>query len=266
MEIIELLGFFCALLAGAILGLLGGGGSILTVPILVYLFGFSPVLATAYSLFIVGTTSLIGSIQNLKKQSVDLKLILLFSIPTVAAVYITRRYLLLAIPQEIFTINSFTLSKDLFIMLLFAIVMLIASLFMIIDKNKSITASVGTKLNYPLIVIEGILVGLITGLVGAGGGFLIIPALVLLANLPMKKAVVVSLLIISIKSLIGFFGDIQNQLIDWKFLITFTFMCIIGVFIGIYLSKFLSSRVLKKAFGIFTFVMSIVILYFEIMK
>ena len=167
---------------------MGGGGSILTVPILVYLFGTNPVLATAYSLFVVGTTSLIGSIRNIIKGTVDLKIAVVFAIPALISVYLTRLILVPAIPERIFTIGNFELTKDLAIMLFFAVLMLAASISMIRGR-KNIKAKEKKELKIPIIVLEGLIVGVLTGVVGAGGGFLIIPALVLFANLPMKRAV-----------------------------------------------------------------------------
>lgn len=258
-----ILGYIGALVVGVTLGLLGGGGSILTVPILVYLLSVNPVVATAYSLFIVGTTSLVGAVRNLMKGMVDIKIAVLFAIPAFIAVYITRRYLLTAIPDQIFTIGSFTLTKDVGIMLFFALIMLAASYSMIKGRKANVVNDTVT-LKIPLIIIEGFVVGVLTGLVGAGGGFLIIPALVLLANLPMKNAVATSLLIISVKSLIGFIGDIQNLEIDWPFLLSFTGVSVVGIFIGIYLNNFINGKSLKKAFGWFVLLMAIYIISKEI--
>ena len=258
-----ILGYFSALLVGLTLGLLGGGGSILTVPILVYVLGVSPVLATAYSLFVVGTTSLIGAGRNMIKAMVDIKVAIVFAIPAFIAVYLTRRYIVPAIPEEIFTIGDFILTKDLAVMLFFAIIMLAASVSMIKGRKEK-EVDTNAKLKLPYIVIEGLVVGVLTGLVGAGGGFLIIPALVLLANLPMKRAVATSLVIIAVKSLIGFMGDVQNLTIDWPFLLTFTGFSIIGIFIGIYLNKFIDGKSLKKGFGWFVLVMGIYIIAKEL--
>lgn len=258
-----ILGYLGALLVGLTLGLLGGGGSILTVPILVYVLGINPVLATAYSLFVVGTTSLVGAIRNMIKGMVDIKVAIVFAIPAFIAVYLTRRYLVPAIPDEILTFGDFVLTKDLAVMLFFAVIMLAASVSMIRGrKEKEVDEDAPLKL--PLIVLEGVVVGVLTGLVGAGGGFLIIPALVLFANLPMKRAVATSLVIIAVKSLIGFVGDIQNLVIDWPFLLTFTGFSIVGIFIGIYLNRFIDGKHLKKAFGWFVLVMGIYIIVKEL--
>jgi len=258
-----ILGYIGALVVGITLGLLGGGGSILTVPILVYLLALNPVTATAYSLFVVGSTSLVGSISNLIKGMVDIKVAVVFAIPAFVSVYLTRRYLLPAIPDELITIGDFTISKDLGIMLFFALIMLAAS-YSMIKGRKEKEVDKNAKLKIPLIVLEGAVVGVLTGIVGAGGGFLIIPALVLFANLNMKRAVATSLLIIAAKSLIGFMGDVQNLAIDWTFLLTFTGISIIGIFIGIYLNKFIDGKNLKKAFGWFVLIMGIYIITKEL--
>ncbi|GAK76486.1 hypothetical protein JCM19296_2083 [Nonlabens ulvanivorans] len=264
MEIIEILGFIGALLIGLVLGLIGGGGSILTVPILVYALTLNPVLATAYSLFVVGATSLVGAIKNMMKGMVDFKTAIIFAIPAFVAVYLTRAYLIPAIPDELFTVSGIVITKNLAIMLFFAVIMLLASISMIRNNRKESDEDSAITYNYPLIIVEGLVVGTITGIVGAGGGFLIIPALVLLAKLPMKKAVATSLFIIAIKSLIGFLGDVKNLEIDWSFLLPFTALSIIGIFLGIWLNKFIDGKKLKKAFGWFVLVMGIYIIYKEL--
>lgn len=266
MEIIEVLGYLGALVIGIVLGLIGGGGSILTVPILVYALTLNPVIATAYSLFVVGTTSLVGTIKNISKGMVDFKTAIIFAIPAFIAVYVTRAFLIPAIPEELFTVGAFTVTKNLGIMLFFAVIMLLASVSMIRNKAKESNEDAQIVYNYPLIIIEGLVVGTITGIVGAGGGFLIIPALVLLAKLPMKKAVATSLFIIAIKSLIGFLGDVQNLEIDWTFLLSFTTLSVVGIFIGIWLNKFIDGKKLKKGFGWFVLVMGIYIIYKELVK
>jgi uncharacterized membrane protein YfcA len=266
MELIEIVGYLGALIVGLVLGLIGGGGSILTVPILVYLIGLNPILATAYSLFIVGVTSCIGAYKNFKKGRVDIKTAIIFSIPAFIAVFLTRRYLVPMIPEVVFTIGDFSVTNSIFIMIFFSIIMLLASISMIANQKKVDNKSNNeiVKYNYPVIALEGIGVGVLTGIVGAGGGFLIIPALVILAKLPMKTAVGTSLLIIAIKSLIGFLGDVVNLEIDWNFLLIFTFISILGIIIGVWLSKFISGEKLKKGFGYFTLIMAIYIIYKEL--
>jgi uncharacterized membrane protein YfcA len=266
MDVQQLLGYFGALLIGLVLGLIGGGGSILTVPILVYLLYINPVTATAYSLFVVGVSALVGAVRNIQKGLVDFRTAIVFAIPAFIAVYATRKFLVPAIPEDLFTIGDFLVTKNIAIMLFFAIIMLVASISMIKSNRTDSNEESVVVYNYPLIVIEGFVVGVLTGVVGAGGGFLIIPALVLLAKLPMKKAVATSLLIIAIKSLIGFIGDVENLEIDWTFLISFTFVSVIGIFLGVYLSKFIEGKKLKKGFGWFVLVMGIYIIYKELSK
>lgn len=265
--IMEILGYILASLVGISLGLIGSGGSILTVPILVYVMGVNPVLATAYSLFIVGSTALVGGVQSAIQKKVDFKTVLIFGIPSIAAVYATRMWLVPVIPKELFTLGTLVITKAIALMVLFAVVMILASISMIRSgKNKNeIDENAPMKYNYPMILLEGSVVGLLTGLVGAGGGFLIIPALVLLARMPMKLAVGTSLFIIAAKSLIGFIGDLQgSEVIDWKLLGSFTAFAVAGIFLGIYLSKKISGEKLKKAFGWFVLVMGIYIIVKEI--
>lgn len=261
----EIIGYACAILIGVTLGLIGGGGSILTVPVLVYILGIEPILATAYSLFVVGIAALAGTFKNLIRGNIDLKTGFVFALPSFIAVYYTRRIIVPAIPDEIFTVGSFSLTKATGIMLFFAFIMLLAAISMIRGrKNK---AEIKPKaFNYPIIIVEGLFIGALTGLVGAGGGFLIIPALVLLAGLPMKKAVGTSLMIIAIKSLIGFTGDLSTSLnIDWFFLSSFSALSIIGMGIGLYLSKSIEGDKLKKAFGYFVLIMAIFVLTKELL-
>jgi uncharacterized membrane protein YfcA len=261
----EIFGYLASLIIGISLGLIGGGGSILTVPVLVYLFGVNPVTATAYSLFIVGSTSLVGTYPKYKSGEVNLKTAIIFGIPSIAAVYATRAFIVPAIPKEVFTIGSFVVTKSLLMMILFAVLMVFASVSMIRNKksNSSNDAS-EQSFNYPMILLEGAVVGVLTGLVGAGGGFLIIPALVLLSKLPMKQAVGTSLLIIAAKSLIGFTGDLGKQTMDWTLLLSVTALAIAGIFIGNILSKKISADGLKKGFGWFVLVMGIYIIIKEL--
>lgn len=262
----EIIGYIASLVIGISLGLIGGGGSILTVPVLVYLFRVQPVVATAYSLFIVGSTSLVGSFPKYKGNEINLKTALIFGLPSIAAVYATRAFIVPAIPDELFTIGSIVFTKSLLMMLLFAVLMVFASVSMIRSKKEVVAEDENAvqKFNYPVILLEGVVVGILTGLVGAGGGFLIIPALVLLSKLPMKQAVGTSLLIIAAKSLIGFTGDLKNASMDWSLLLSVTGLAIIGIFIGNKLSKKVSAEGLKKGFGWFVLVMGIYIIVKEL--
>lgn len=261
---LEILGYAGAIVIGLTLGLIGGGGSILTVPVLVYLSGVSAVTATAYSLFIVGFSSLVGSVTYMRKGLVSFKTALIFGIPSIIAVYITRRYVVPAIPDEVFTLGSLLVTKDILLMLIFAVLMIFASYSMIKGRKETEQVEVEQKFNYPMIILEGAVVGLLTGLVGAGGGFLIIPALVILSKLPMKMAIGTSLLIISIKSLIGFTGDLATREVDWTFLAIFSALAVVGIFLGSYLSNFIPGKKLKPAFGWFVLIMGVYILTKEL--
>jgi uncharacterized membrane protein YfcA len=260
----EIIGYLASLVIGVSLGLIGGGGSILTVPVLVYLFGVDPVLATAYSLFIVGSTSLVGAIPKYKGGEINIKTAIIFGIPSIIAVYATRAFVVPAIPMEVFHLGSWVITKPLMMMMLFAGLMVFASVSMIMSKDNHDTDEGPQVFNYPMILLEGAIVGMLTGLVGAGGGFLIIPALVLFSKLPMKQAIGTSLLIIAAKSLIGFTGDLGNQIMDWSLLLTITALAIVGIFIGNSISKKVSAHGLKKGFGWFVLVMGIYIIIKEL--
>lgn len=260
----EFVGYLASIVIGISLGLIGGGGSILTVPVLVYLFRIDAVLATSYSLFIVGTTSVIGSVTYFKKGLVNIKTAIVFGIPSILAVFLTRAFLVPAIPLEVFQVGSLLITKSILLMLLFAVLMIFASYSMIKKENiKEEKIEQPQVFNYPMILLEGMVVGVLTGLVGAGGGFLIIPALVVLSKLPMKEAIGTSLVIIAAKSLIGFFGEHSGAIIQWVFLSKVTFFAIVGIFIGITISKKIDGAKLKPAFGWFVLVMGIYILLKE---
>lgn len=264
----EILGYISAALIGLSLGLIGGGGSILTVPVLVYLFLLNPVMATAYSLFIVGTTSLVGSYSYFKKELISLRIAVVFGLPSMVAVYITRKWVVPAIPNEICVGEAFCFSKGALIMVIFAAMMVAAATAMIRDRKPTDVKPISSKRfgawRFLAIPTEGAVVGFLTGLVGAGGGFLIIPALVLFGGLDMKKAVGTSLLIIAAKSLFGFVGDLANYSMDWVFLSVFTGIAIVGILLGGRLAQRIHSRHLKRGFGWFVLVMGAYVLIKEL--
>lgn len=241
------IGFLLAILIGLSLGLLGGGGSILTVPVLVYALKMDPKQSIALSLAIVGMTSLIGSIGHFKAKNINLKVAAIFGPVAMAGTFLGAKL-------SVFLSGATQL-------ILFAIVMLIAAFFMFRGNSNNEVNVENSKLNIPLIVAEGIFVGILTGLVGVGGGFMIVPALVLLANIPMKKAVGTSLIIIALKSFAGFIGYLDKVTIDWVFLGQFTIFTIIGIIAGSYLVRFIPAQKLKKSFAIFLVIMGIFILY-----
>jgi uncharacterized protein len=248
----EFIGYGVSILIGVVLGLMGGGGSILSIPVLVYLFGVEPVMATAYSLFIVGTTSFVAAIPKYKEHLVNLKTGFLFGIPSILSMFITRKWIVPALPDPLFTTQSFSLSKGDFILGLFAVLMVLASFSMIRGNQQKSHPRLVAVVKWHWVVLQGILIGFLTGLVGAGGGFLIIPALVLLTGLNIKVAVGTSLFIIAINSLMGFAGDLLNHAMDWPLLIKITALAIAGTFIGNSFSRKISQEKLKKGFGWFT--------------
>jgi uncharacterized membrane protein YfcA len=261
-----LYGYLAAALIGISLGLIGGGGSILTVPVLVYLFSVAPALATSYSLFIVGSTSLVGAYTNYRKNQVDVQTAFLFGLSSIATVFITRKFIVPAIPGQLCSLAGISVSKATGTMVLFALLMLLASISMIRGNQATRDNGIGkgTIKNYPKLLLLGIGIGLITGLLGAGGGFLLIPALVMLVKLPMKAAVGTSLFIIALNSLIGFLGDIGHYQTDWPFLLTITGIAIAGIIIGGRMAQKIPGNKLKKGFGWFVLVMGIYIIAREV--
>jgi len=263
MDMLHIFGYISALIIGVSLGLIGGGGSILAVPVLAYLFSINEKAATAYSLFIVGASALLGGWKQHLKGFVDWKTAVVFGIPAIIGVTVVRHYVVPAMPNVLFEFQGFEFTRRMAMFGLFAVLMVPAAYSMLKkQKVKEVTGEV--NYNYALILAEGLIVGGITGMIGAGGGFLIIPALVILANVEMKVAVGTSLIIIAIKSLMGFFlGDALTMEIDWKFLGLFTGLSFIGIFIGSYLSNFIDGNKLKKGFGYFILVMAAFIFYME---
>lgn len=258
----EIAGYIASALIGVLMGLIGGGGSILTIPILVYLFSISPTIAISYSLFIVGFTSLAGAFINYCRGLINFKTVFLFGSSSITTVFIARKFIVPFLPDIFFTIGSFVVTHALFVMVVFAILMLAASLSMI--RNKKITTQNNLKEKPLRLIIYGVLIGLVTGLLGAGGGFLLIPALVLIMKLQMKEAIGTSLFIITLNSLIGFAGDIGRHTIDWKFLLSITSIAIAGMFIGVYFNKKTNSEKLKKGFGWIVFIIGTGIIIKEI--
>lgn len=262
----EILGYLASILIGISLGMIGSGGSILTVPVLVYLMGINPLLATTSSLFIVGTASLVGGMRSYAKQQVDFKAVTEFGIPSILSIFVTRHYLLPALPDTILTISNLVVSKDMFLMVVFAILMLAASISMIRgrkeEENQGLSASERHNKVLPLVLL-GLFIGVVTGLLGAGGGFLIIPSLVLFLKLPMKTAVGTSLMIIGINSLFGFLFSLKQFEYNWTIILLFTVISIVGIFVGNKLADKISGQSLKRGFGWFVLIMGVYIIIKE---
>lgn len=260
----EYIGYFLSILVGISLGLIGSGGSILMIPILVYVMNISASISTTYSLFIVGISALIGSYQGHKLGLLDYKIGFYFGLPSVISIYVMRKYLMPLLPDILWKTDFFVLEKDTLIMAVFSILMISASFSMI--KIKSISQNKNENINFKMIFLKGILVGVLSGFVGIGGGFLIIPTLLFSAKLEMKKAVSTSLLIISVNALVGFLGSLENVVIHWNFLLFFTLFSVIGILIGMYLSQKISNEKLKPAFGWFIFIIGIFVIVQEIIS
>ena len=263
----EIAGYIAAVFIGIVLGMLGGGGSILTVPVLVYLLHLDAVTATTYSLFIVGVTSLTGGTRAYIKKQVDFKTVSEFGIPSIFSIFITRHFILTAIPQKLFSIGNIEFTRNTMLMILFAFLMLAASAFMILNgDDENLEQPVSQERNSKILPLAlwGLAIGFITGLLGAGGGFLIIPALLLFVKLPMKTAIGTSLVIIAINSIFGFLFSLKQTPLDWKILLLFTGLAIIGIYLGSLWAEKIPGRILKKLFGWFILLMAIYILIKEL--
>jgi hypothetical protein len=258
----EYIGYLASIIIGLSLGLIGGGGSILAVPILVYLFKINPEQATSYSLFIVGFTAMIGSFSHYKLGNLKIKSALVFAVPSILSLLFVRKIILPLLPDILFSIDDFYITKNILIMIVFAFLMIATSVSMI-RKSKKITET--KEINFLILALIGLFVGLIIGFLGAGGGFLIIPALLFFANLPMKQAVGTSLFIIFINSLIGFGGDLLGGIeLNFQLLFIISTMALIGMLIGTQVSKKIDGAKLKPAFGWFVLVMGLYIIVIEL--
>lgn len=261
-------GFIAFLMIGILLGLIGGGGSILGVPVLVYVMSYSAEEATSYSLFIVGLTSLIGALSYLRKGEISAEALLQFALASMITVFCVRKFLMPAIPPRLFFLGI-SISKDVLIMLVFSLLIFSSSVSMIRKRKPNTVSQVKwdefakSPLGLPFVIVLGVLIGLVTGFVGAGGGFIIVPVLMFFMRLNLKKAIGTSLCIVAINSLVGFSGNIGTQNIDWLFLIAISAIAIAGILIGSKLSVKVSPKKLRPAFGWFTFIVGVFVLVKE---
>jgi len=256
-----IVGLLASFFMGTVLSFLGAGGSILTLPILVYLFQIDIIQATTYSLLLVGLTAVFGCVASFKDKLIDFKTGIIFGIPSIIGVVLARKVVLPFLPDQIL-VGNFILEKSFLIMILFAVLMLVSSSLMIRDR-KPVLSKTNDKNAYErniIIILEGLIVGQLTGFVGAGGGFLIIPALVLLTGLSMNIAVATSLFIIAIKSLMGYLSDVIDGFqTDWMFVFYVCLFTLVGVFFGRILSKKVSDKQTKKLFGYMKLIISFII-------
>lgn len=259
----EIIGYIAAIFVGITLGLVGSGG-FLALPILVYLFHIiDPEIATAYSLFLVGVVSIVGVFLKNKQGFVSYKTAIYFGIPTVIAIFLTRKFLMPAIPETIFSFNGFAITKRLIVMSLLAISMMIASYFMI-DRKKAESELPLNKKNKTMNFLGGLMIGSLSGIVGIGGGFIIVPALLKIGNLSMKMAVGTSLLIVALNSAFGFLGSVSHFVIDWKLLLLFSLFSVSGMLVGNLISKKIDGKHLKVSFGWFVLFAGAVIMINEL--
>jgi uncharacterized membrane protein YfcA len=260
----EVIGHVASFFVGFVLGLIGGGGSILSIPILVYLFSIEVVEATAYSLFIVGSTSLVGTFQRFKASLVDFRIGLVFGLPSIISKFCTRKWLIPSVPEVLIQTEAFIVTKRFFMMAVFSSLVILAAATMITKRSNPNPYTKPTRNIW--LGIQGTFIGLLTGFSGLGGGFIIVPTLVIFAKLPFKKAVGTTLLVIAMNSLIGFTGDIFHTEIKWAFLMGITAIAIVGIFVGNKLSERIATTRLKNGFGWFILIMGIAILINESMR
>ncbi len=300
MDIYQIIGFIAAFLIGITLGIFGGGGSILTLPVLVYLLQIDSIIGIAYSMLIVGITTLVGAVNSYYKKTLNLKAAYSFGVPSIIAVFLTRKFITPLIENNSWLVFGYSLAGKHLLMILFALLMIIVSLFMIFKKNKEAELLGDNKKRFYVgIVLKATLVGFISGLIGAGGGFVIVPAMIAFYKLDTKRAIGTSMIIISGNSLVGFCGIFINYVLnytaksaihvtpflgnylkfnnalslegtlqyyrqmDWHFLSIFTLICTIGVIFGAQIAQNINSQNLKKAFGYFVLAMGIFVFVYE---
>ncbi len=264
------LSYILALLIGLSIGIMGSGGAILAVPILYYVAGYTMQEASVYSLFVVGASSLVGAVRSWMNHLVNWRAVLFFGIPSVFAVYLTRLILVPILPDPLIASSVITVPLDMALLLLFATLMVLAARSMLLSKEGSTQGELNfqSSNSFLQVITFGLLVGTLTAILGAGGGFLIIPALVIFLRMPMKEAVGTSMFIVAMNALNGFVGSIYKGdiLIDYSFLLLFTAMAFIGLFVGMFWAKHLKPEKLKRYFAFFVFGMGLFIIVQQLIK
>lgn len=253
----KIVGYVLALCIGLSLGLIGGGGSILAVPILIYVMGVTPKAAIATSLAIVGMVSVVGAIPHWRQGNVKFKIAAFFAPTAMVGAYLGAR------------LADLPLITETFQLICFGLVMVIASVLMICkgaqsSQHKKMVSTKKTDPPYQshwlAIPLEGLGIGILTGFVGIGGGFIIVPALVLFGDIPMKEAIGTSLLIIAFNSATGFLGYLSQVELDWNLVISFTIAASLGTLAGAYLTRFIDAKNLQKGFGYFVLAVAVFVL------
>jgi uncharacterized protein len=258
----ELITYAASLFVGLSLGMIGAGGSILTVPVFIFVLKIDPLTSSIYSMFIVGISSLAGGIRSIFHKLVDIKTMIVFGIPSVTGVLVARKFIFPSIPDQLFSIGGFIVSKKILFMICISTLMFFAAVKMLKAASpKTETLPSVTHVKTGFLITQGFLVGIITGLFGIGGGFLIVPALYFWTHLPMKKAVGTTLLIIAMNSLFSFSTSYSESLINWSLLLRFSLGAIIGILIGTRIAEKIPSDYLKKMFGWFVMAISFYIVF-----
>lgn len=235
---------------GILLGLFGGGGSLLILPVLVYLVGLSPIVATSYSLLIVGVAALIGAVGQLREGLVNFSSAIGFGVPSVVGVFLARIVVLPLIPDRMYESESFSLTKDALVMSIFCAMVFGCAYTMIRRQPERPETGEEGRERLFVTILAGLVVGFVTGFVGAGGGFLIVPALIILLRMPVREAMATSLFVIALKSLLGFLGDtLILDVIDWWLLLKLTLAATLGIHFGVRLNRRIPADKLKAGFG-----------------
>lgn len=243
-------GHFFIFLMGLILGMMGAGGSILTIPIFVYLFNMEPFIAATHSLFVVAVTALFGSFSYIRKKEISVVKGITFIIPSFLGVVFAKKFILNIIPMTIYRSSHIQITKNFIIMTVFSILMMAASWTIL--KNKIYEAHFNNKKSHRLVMaLLGFVVGVVIGFVGIGGGFIMIPVFVILMGLKMREAIGTSLVIISINALFGFLLSLNefSVLINWQFLSIASLIAILGALMGSRYSHLINEKKLKFFFG-----------------
>lgn len=261
----EILGYFLILIVGITLGMMGSGGSILTVPTLVYTLGIAPSDATTYSLFLIGMTSIFASYTKFKNKEIDFGLVLRFGLPSMVSIFLTRSFILPLIPEFIEIPFLGEISTDTLLMMLFSVVMVAAGWNMMRKKSDNEVVDEMKKSNGSLgLILLAISIGFLSGILGAGGGFLIIPSLMIFAKVSLRKAIAASIVIVMLNSLIGFAGDYQQfSTLNYQILGFLLIFSVVGVFLGNYWGKKIQTQTLQRGFGYFVLALGFLLFFIE---